>query len=61
MFDHPPKIHKSDLQHIKFLLESEIKQFMEYEKDQLIGMRGMARMISEIGYEVEFKVELKQR
>ena len=61
MFDHPPEIHKSDLEHIRYLLSDEIKRFLNYEHDDLQNMRGMTRMVNEIGYEVEFKVVLKKR
>ena len=61
MFDHPPVIHKSDLEHIRYLLSDEIKRFLNYEHDDLQNMRGMTRMVNEIGYEVEFKVVLKKR
>ena len=61
MFDNPPKIHKSDLDPISYLLESEVKRFLNYEHNDLQNMRGMTRMVNEIGYEVEFKVKLKKR
>ena len=61
MFDYPPKIHKQDLDHIKYLIESQMKMFLRHEKDDLKHMRGMIHMINEIGYEVEFKAEFKKR
>jgi len=62
MFDHPPEIHQSDLNHIRFLLNEEVKRFLRYEKGiNLEDMRGMARMVNEIGYEVLFEVKLKKR
>lgn len=61
MFDYPPAIHKQDLNHICFLLNQEMICFLRYEDVDLRGMRGMARMVNEMGYEVEFKVRLKKR
>jgi len=62
MFDHPLKIHKSDLDHIRYLLNSEVTRFLRYEKgSDLNDMRGMARMVNEMGYEVTFEVKLTKR
>lgn len=62
MFDYPPKIHKQDLDHICYLLNSAVKRFLDYEKgSNLEDMRGMARMVNEMGYKVEFEVRLTKR
>ncbi len=62
MFDDPPKITDRDLEHIKYLLGDTIKRFLRYEKgSNMDDMRGMARMVNEIGYEVSFEVKLTKR
>jgi len=61
MFDYPPKVHKQDLNHITYLLNNQIKRFLDYEIDDCRDLRGMIRMVEEVGYKVTFEAKLTKR